>query len=89
MVVAWMREELSASLATTGVRTATDAAVSLLVSRAVPRSFVEAFQLFVSLYLNILYSIFYVPAEPVSKSCLDSLGNTRQEGEKWEDKADM
>ena len=27
--------------------------------------------------------------EPESKACLDSLGNTRQEGEKWEESADM
>ena len=39
---------------------------------------------------NILRSrLLYVAAAPESKGCLDSLGNTRQEGEKWEDKSDM
>ena len=27
--------------------------------------------------------------EPKPKTCLDSLGNTRQEGEEWEESADM
>ena len=49
MVVVRMKEEFSASLVTTGKRTATGADVSLLVSPAVLRSFVEASLVFVSI----------------------------------------
>jgi len=31
----------------------------------------------------------FEPVEPESKACLDSLGKTRQEGEKWEESADI
>ena len=58
MVVVRMREEFSASLATAGKRIATGAAVSLLVSPAVLRSFVEASLVFVSIEWYRFYMIF-------------------------------
>ena len=58
MVVVRMREEFSASPVTTGKRTATGAAVLLLVFLAVLRSFVEASLVFVSIEWYRFYMIF-------------------------------
>ena len=58
MVVVTMSEEFSASPVTTGRKNATGAAVLLLVSPAVLRSFVEASLVFVSIEWYRFYMIF-------------------------------
>ena len=79
------------SLVTAGKKTATDVAVSLLGFQAVRRSFVETFRAFVSFQfgrtkLHILLSF---AVEQQEKVCKDSLGDERDEGEKWKDGNDV